>query len=272
MFQTSQIIIVGAGPAGIACALQAADKCKDILILEGGETPLKKFLLTGGGKCNLTHDGNVNELLSHYYEKKRFLSCALHTFPPQKLLSFFKDRGLDFYTDTGGCIFPVTNQAGDIAHLLLQECSKKNIIIKCREKVTEIFSGENIFSVTASRSRYKARKLVIACGGKSFPQTGSDGSIFPLLERLGHKIIGLAPALCGLTVKKFSSLSGITVKNAIISTDYSGKKRFSVRGELLFTHNGISGPAVLNISRYAVSSNKITVNFIPEFNTETCTR
>ncbi|MEJ6949993.1 BaiN/RdsA family NAD(P)/FAD-dependent oxidoreductase [Natronospora cellulosivora (SeqCode)] len=263
-------IVIGAGPAGLFTAIQASSKNQKIIVLEKNPTAGKKLLITGAGQCNLTQEGKIKEFLDHYGDNYRFLRQALYKFSNENLLLFFKERGIDFVSTEKGKIFPSSYKAKDILNVLLNECKKKGIEIKLSESVKEVKVSEkkknedHRFYIKSSKEEYKSKYLVIATGGKSYPTTGSSGDGYSFAKSLGHKIIEPQPALAPLYIKdySFTDLSGISLSNSNISLwrDKSLIKRWT--GDILFTHKGISGPGILNYSRYILANDIIKIKLI----------
>jgi len=262
------LIIAGAGPAGLFAAIQAAEdnKNKDILILEKNHSAGKKLLISGSGQCNLTHAGNIANFFNHYGDNFNFLLGPLYTFDNKMLMNFFKHRGIKFRKARGGKIFPASNKASDILDVLLKECNKKNIKIKYNEEVKKVNynNNSNKFEITTSNNYYSSKFFLLTTGGKSFPKTGSTGDGFEIAADLGHKIIEPRPALAPVIIKnyKFKMLSGISLRNKEISLFRDNNLLKSWSGDLLLTHRGLSGPGIINYSRYIRSGDIIKVKLL----------
>ena len=241
-----EIVIIGGGASG----LFLSSLIREALLLERNNEVGKKLSLTGGGKCNLTHEGDAREIVSHYYDKKRFVSPSIYTFGPGRIREYFSSLSLDTYTRSDGKVFPVSEKSCDVINAL----RKGDIALETR--VLSITRNEVSFIITTNKGVVEADKLVIATGGSSFSQTGSDGSFFPILSLLGHKIVPIRPALCSLKVKEdMGRVEGITVEDACIKY-----KKIKREGSILFTRNGISGPEVMNISREVENDDQIEIS------------
>ena len=241
-----EIVIIGGGASG----LFLSSLIREALLLERNNEVGKKLSLTGGGKCNLTHEGDAREIVFHYYDKKRFVSPSIYTFGPGRIREYFSSLSLDTYTRSDGKVFPVSEKSCDVINAL----RKGDIALETR--VLSITRNEDSFIITTNKGVVEADKLVIATGGSSFSQTGSDGSFFPILSLLGHKIVPIRPALCSLKVKEdMGRVEGITVENAFIKY-----KKIKREGSILFTRNGISGPEVMNISREVENDDQIEIS------------
>ncbi|MFP4016291.1 MAG: NAD(P)/FAD-dependent oxidoreductase [Halanaerobiales bacterium] len=287
------VIIVGAGPAGLFAAIQCSNGKNKVVILEKNPSAGKKLLITGGGQCNLTQAGSTSELLNHYGENDRFLRNALYGFTNTDLIEFFRERGIEFITTDKGKIFPSSSKAGDILGALLEECRRKKIIINCSEAVKEIeyfntatskevhnkrnaeaalsenkqnktSGGHYKFICRTEKMEYKSRFLVLATGGKSYQTTGSSGDGYIFAKILGHSINKPEPALTPLYIKdyKFKDLAGISLQNTDISLWRDNKLIRRWSGDILFTHKGLSGPGILNYSRYVKTDDVIKLNLL----------
>jgi len=259
------LIIVGAGPSGLFCGINAMQKGKNILILEKKNSPGHKLLISGTGQCNITHDGDIRDFLDHYGDHGRFLRPALLGFTNRDLISFFRVLGLGMIQEKGGKIFPETIRARDVLNILTKQCSKKGVVIKCNQAVESITRNENGFLVVCKGCSYRSKLLVIATGGCSYPATGSSGDGYRFAGTLGHRIAEIGPALTPLLIKDypFSELAGISFPDMKISL-YRHSKIREHRGDILFTHQGLSGPGILDLSRYIRAGDVLKISFVPE--------
>ena len=262
----SDLIIAGAGPAGVFAAIQAAknNENKRIIILEKNSSAGKKLLISGSGQCNLTHAGDVSHFFDHYGENYNFLMGPLYTFDNQKLMQFFKERGIKFRKARGGKIFPESNQASDILDALLKEAEKREIKIIYNTAVEEVKYNNKLFEISSENNFYKSKYFLLAAGGKSFPKTGSTGDGFKIARNLGHNIIEPRPALAPVIISdyKFKMLSGISLRNKEISLWRKGKLLKSWNDDLLLTHSGLSGPGIINYSRYMKKGDLIKIKLL----------
>ncbi len=264
------VIIIGAGPAGLFCAANASSVGWKILVLEKKRSPGRKLLLSGSGRCNLTHDGDVRAFLDHYGDANRFLRPALLGFTNRDLVAFFKDRGLAMIRMEGGKLFPQTQRSRDVMKILLEECEDRDVIIECNKSVTSVeklgegeVEGGGRFLVACGDEKYRSRLLVIATGGRSYPATGSTGDGYSFAESLGHSIAEIGPALTPVRIKDypFSKLAGISLPNATVSI-FRGKKVKEQHGDVLFTHQGLSGPGILDLSRSIRAGDVLRVSLV----------
>ncbi len=262
----ADLIVAGAGPAGLFAAVQAAENNgnKKIIILEKNSSPGKKLLISGSGQCNLTHSGNIADFFDHYGKNYNFLMGALYSFDNQNLMQFFKNRGIKFREARGGKIFPKSNQAEDILNVLLEEVDKRGIKVIYNSAVETIEAEAGIFEIKSCNQIYKSKHFLLAAGGKSFPKTGSTGDGFKIARNLGHHIIEPCPALAPVVIKdyKFKMLSGISLRNKEISLWRNGNLLKSWNDDLLLTHRGLSGPGIINYSRYMQQGDLIKIKLL----------
>ncbi len=259
-------VIIGAGPAGLFCSARAAGYGRKVLLLEKNPQPGKKLALTGSGQCNITHDGEIPEFLSHYGSNGRFLRPALLAFSNRDLVAFFADRGCPMETEPGGKVFPVSRKASDVRDVLVGECMKQGVTLQCSEPVQKVWRDEQELFVTHGTSEYRARQLVIATGGASYPSTGSAGDGYRIARDLGQPVTPVAPALVPVVVRsyRFADLAGISLKNPGITIYRNGKKIGHGSGDLLFTHAGLSGPGILDLSRSLLPRDILYIRFVRE--------
>jgi len=243
--------IIGAGPAGIMAAISSSQSGQRPILLERNNQLGKKLLLTGQGRCNLTTSKTVPEIVRAFGLKGKFLYSVLSKFSNQDLINFFESRGVELKEERGQRIFPQSNQAQIILNCLVNELDKLQLKIKYDFRVVKISRAENGFLIMSNqKQKLEAKKVILATGGKSYPETGSSGDGYLLAKSLGHTIEPLLPGLNGLIVgnKKLKSLAGLSLKNVRISFKTNGQQIISLFGDILFTHVGISGPIVLTAS------------------------
>jgi len=225
--------------------------------------PGKKLLLTGSGQCNFTHSGDIEYFIDKYGKNGRFLRPAFLNFFNKELSHFFKNNGIDYFIREDGKYFPKSLCSREILDLLKTKILKNGHKIYTNNRVININKKNNTFLVSTKENVFKARKLLLTTGGASFPKTGSTGDGHVLAESFGHNIIPLRPALSPLIIKDHScELAGISLRK-IKATIIRNKKRIaSSKGDLLFTHIGLSGPAILSISKKALKDDTISISEI----------
>ena len=266
------VIIAGGGAAGLYCAC-GMDRKVNGLILEGSSSPGQKLLISGGGMCNLSHGGSVKDFIPCYFEAGPIIRSCLYKYGNLKLMEFFRDRGLPLYTRDDGKIFPESERAKDVLDALVRGAGEKGFEIMTGRKVDRItppYEG-SLWEITAGGKTFRCRNLVIACGGSSFPKTGSDGSVLGVLSRdipgLSESIVKPQPALAPVYVEgyPYGGLSGVSfsrVSAAAFAPD--GKPLAKVTGPLLFAEKFLSGPVILHISRYLKPGCKLSINYLPD--------
>jgi predicted Rossmann fold flavoprotein len=256
--------VIGGGPAGLFCAISAEVPRERILVIEKKQHCGRKLLITGSGQCNITHEGEIISFLSHYGDNGRFLKPSLMNFTNRDLLSFFTGRGLHFETEPGGKIFPKSRKATDILDLLMRECIRKNILIHQGEPVSGIEKTDHGFYILTEKAAYLAEMVVIATGGLTYPATGSTGDGFGFAQSLGHQVTDTGPALTSVYISDhpFSDLSGISCAGRTISIFRDGKQVRQHTGDILFTRTGLSGPGILDISRFMRPGDMLKISFL----------
>ncbi|MBQ8782815.1 MAG: NAD(P)/FAD-dependent oxidoreductase [Clostridia bacterium] len=263
------IIVLGAGASGTVAAITAKrnNPSLRVAIIESMPVLGKKILATGNGRCNLS---NINAL-SHEYHNKDFAANVLSRYDVKKTVDFFNSAGLYTVTDDEGRIYPMSNSAASVVDALRFECERLGITVITDEKISNIKNNGDFFILGG---RHRAKKVILACGGKASPSQGSDGSGFELLKQLGHKISSPIPALVQLTSdnKIVRSFKGLRVKGKIkifAESEEIGK----AEGEILFTEYGLSGIASMDAQRILCSylSEKkcsVVIDLVPEFTKE----
>ncbi len=249
------VIVVGAGPAGMMAAGQAGLQGRSTLLIEKMGSPGRKLLLTGKGRCNLSNTAPIEETLRHFNKEGRFLKNAFYRFYNTELLDFFDSLNVPTVIQRGGRIFPLTESSKDVLSSLLSWTIKSGVELLTETSVTKlIIDAGKIQGIKTSRGVYYAPKIILATGGKSYPGTGSTGDGFALARLAGHIIQPLRPALVPLITagKTARQLQGLSLKNISLSVWTNNKKIDQLFGELLFTHFGLSGPVVLSLSRQIV--------------------
>ncbi|KKQ55929.1 MAG: Flavoprotein, HI0933 family [Parcubacteria group bacterium GW2011_GWA2_38_13] len=249
------VAVIGGGAAGMMAAGKAAETGRSVVLLEKNSDLGRKLLLTGGGRCNLTNFiPDTRLMLAHYTGSEKFLFSAFTQFGVEKTIDFFHTLGVDTKIEAEGRVFPVSNRAQTILDALIAYMKEGKVNIQCNAQVAGISrdAKKNIFCIRCkSKNIIEARSCVVSTGGIAKPDTGSNGDGFIWLQKFGHTIIDPKTALVPITLKDLwvKKISGLTLHD-IKLTIFQNKKNYKVvRGELLFTHFGISGPTVLNMSK-----------------------
>ncbi len=248
----TEVIVIGGGAAGMMAALQCARMGGRVTLLEGNEKLGKKVYITGKGRCNLTNDCTLDEFMQQVAHNPRFLYSALNAFTPQDMMSLLEENGCPVVVQRGRRVFPATEKASDVTRTLTRLMQQAGVNIRLNTKVQDILveDGRVQGVITRQGERLSAGQVILATGGQSYPVTGSDGDGYRLAEKLGHTVLPPTPVLSALVsdAQWVRRLQGLSLKNVTLTLQ-SGKKRlYREQGEMLFTHFGISGPLVLEMS------------------------
>lgn len=273
----TELCIIGAGPAGLTAAIFAAQRGAQVLLVERNTTAGRKLLKTGRGRCNLTHTGSINEFVRAYGSCGRFLKPALYAFPPQQVREFFHSRNVPTQEEKDGCVFPVSNKASDISQCLLETARGLGVQMVYGRRVELITVGHQGFEIRTGKETIVSRVVILATGGASWPMTGSTGDGYRLAADFGHSIIAPKPALCPLvTEEKWPGcLQGVGIPHVRIRSTAEGR-RWESEGPLMFTADGIGGPAVFDLSRHLtdiLSHNEkpvpVHIDWLPDLDLQT---
>jgi len=249
---TFDVLVIGGGPAGMMAAGRAAEQGANVALVEKNRRPGTKLLMTGGGRCNLTNTSiRPESLVEHFGKPGRFLYPSVRMFGVPELAEFFGARGLTLNTEPGGRVFPETDRAKDVLRALLEYMREGGVKLVTGHAVTGFEKEAN--TITAARTPaglMRANSFILCTGGRSYPATGSTGEGYGFLERLGHAVVPPAPALTPIKVKEdwVRRVEGAGIADAVVSACSSGKKCASARGGVIFTGDGLSGPAALDMS------------------------
>jgi len=246
------VVIIGGGPAGMMAAIKAGELGARAVLLEKNEKLGRKILLTGKGRCNITHaEPDLRKLAEQYGKNGNFLFRALSVFGVKDVVNFFESRGLKTKIERGNRVFPITDNAQDVLDVLMSQLKKNGVEIMTGVGIKRFEKeGSAIKRVVLDNNEITARNYILCTGGKSYPITGSTGDGYRIAEKLGHNIIEPKPGLVPLKIKEkwLGKLQGLSLKNVEISAFQNNKKITGRFGECLFTHFGLSGPIILDIS------------------------
>ena len=250
-YEQKQIAIIGAGAAGMMAGIYASLNGGKVTIFEKNDRVGKKLAITGKGRCNVTNDCDNEEFLKNVISNPKFLYASISSFNTSDTKAFFEGLGIPLKTERGRRVFPVSDNAHDIVNGLKRACLDYGCEIK-NEKALDILVKENqVKGLKTSRGVYEFDSVIVATGGISYPQTGSDGDGFMFAKRLGIEVTSLVPSLVPIeTYENVSSMMGLSLKNVTlkVKNKENDKIVFEEMGEMLFTHFGISGPLVLSAS------------------------
>lgn len=245
------VIVIGGGPAGMMAAATAANRGKKVLLLEKNPSLGKKLSITGGGRCNVTNNKtDVRTLTEKYKGAGKFLFSLFSQFSVAETIDWFKSRGVEFKEENEGRMFPVTNSANTIVETLKKEISTAGVTARTKESVSSIKYSAGQFEIISNTHTYICTSCIVATGGTSRPETGSTGEGYEWLKKLGHKIVPNNFALVPLAIKEtwVKRLAGVTLPDIKITVLADNKKETVVQGKILFTHQGVTGPTILNLS------------------------
>lgn len=248
------VIVIGGGPAGMMAAGRAAERGRRVLLLEKNPSLGKKLLITGGGRCNVTNNKpDVRTMLAQYQESDKFLFSTFTQFGVAEALDFFHSRGMATKEENEGRMFPVSNTAQSVWDVLLEYMKEGDVTVRTKVEVKGVeydsATGQMVVKLKDG-AEVRAESCVLASGGTSRPETGSTGEGFRWLKRLGHAIAENDVALVPIALRDawVSSVAGVTLSEVKLTSYKNGEKQKWYKGKMLFTHVGISGPMVLNMS------------------------
>ncbi len=261
---TYDVIVIGGGAAGLMAAGTAAGRGRRVALLEKnrqkderqGARLGRKLRITGKGRCNVTNNCSVEEAVAAVPQGGKFLYGAFSAFPPQAAMAFFQGLGVPLKTERGRRVFPVSDRADDIADALARFVREAGVTVIPQPASAVLVENGQVCGVRTPAGEYRAGSVLIACGGASYPGTGSDGDGFRLARALGHTVRPIAPSLVPLTERgeegMCARLMGLSLRNCGLKITARGKKKpvYEDFGELLFTHFGLSGPTVLSASAH----------------------
>jgi predicted Rossmann fold flavoprotein len=253
------VIVIGAGAAGLIAAGHAAHQGAKVLLLEKMRRAGRKLLITGKGRCNITSNSPKSVFYKNIFPHGRFLQHAFDVFFTEDILKIIHDQGVETTTERGDRVFPVSNLAADVVNALMRWMGKKNIETMYEAKVSGLLIEENAVVgvraiINGVSKEFFGKRVIICTGGKSYPATGSTGDGYVLAKQAGHTINEVRPALVPLVTKGIiaEKLQGLGLKNVNAVVWVNGKKTAEEFGELMFAHYGLSGPVILTLSRKVV--------------------
>ncbi|WP_342554096.1 NAD(P)/FAD-dependent oxidoreductase [Paenibacillus sp. FSL R7-0652] len=251
------VIVIGGGSAGLMACVAAAEHGASVLLLDKGDQLGRKLGISGGGRCNVTNAKETDELIRHIPGNGRFLYSSFQNLDNQGIMRFFENLGIALKEEDNGRMFPVTDKAKTVVDALVGKIVSLGVEIRTKEPVKELLqNGQHVQGVKlASGKIIHSRSVIIATGGKSVPQTGSTGDGYPWAEAAGHTITELypteVPIVSGESWIQSRELQGLSLRDIALSVlDAKGKTVISHRGDMIFTHFGVSGPAALRCSQF----------------------
>lgn len=277
------VIVIGGGPSGLMAAIAAGEKGAKVLLIDKGEKLGRKLAISGGGRCNVTNRLPVEEIMKHLPGNGKFLYSAFSLFNNEDIITFFEKLGIQLKEEDHGRMFPVTDKAQSVVDALLTKLEYLNVTIYKNSPVHDIIYDNNkaIAVLQKNGNRISAGSIVVAVGGKSVPHTGSTGDGYAWAEKAGHTITELFPTEVPVTSKEpfiqQKILQGLSLRDVSLSVlNPKGKPIITHKMDMIFTHLGVSGPAVLRCSQFVVKALKkwnlkevtMSLDVIPELKEE----
>ncbi|MGY8613551.1 NAD(P)/FAD-dependent oxidoreductase [Bacillus velezensis] len=275
------VIVIGGGPSGLMAAIAAGEEGADVLLIDKGNKLGRKLAISGGGRCNVTNRLPVEEIIKHIPGNGRFLYSAFSEFNNEDIIAFFEKLGIQLKEEDHGRMFPVTDKAQSVVDALLNRLKQLNVTIRTNEKIKEVRyeNGRTAGITTNNDEHINADAVIIAVGGKSVPHTGSTGDGYAWAEAAGHTVTELFPTEVPVTSSepfiKQKTLQGLSLRNAAVSVlSKKGKPIVTHVMDMLFTHFGLSGPAILRCSQFVVKELKkqpevkLRIDLFPGINEE----
>ena len=258
----NSIFVVGGGAAGMMAAITAAENGAQVTLLERNDRLGKKLYITGKGRCNVTNDCAPEDFFQNVPRNPRFLYSAIYAFPPREVMAWFEARGCALKTERGNRVFPQSDKSASVIDALRAELRRFGVRV-LQERALDIVTQDGaVCGIETDGGFHKTERVILATGGCSYPQTGSTGDGYRMLEKLGHTIVPPVGSLVPLVEKGYDckQMQGLALKNvALRLVNQKGKTVFEEFGELLFTHFGLSGPVVLSASAHMNEKDAYTV-------------
>ncbi|MBS1707038.1 MAG: NAD(P)/FAD-dependent oxidoreductase [Armatimonadetes bacterium] len=273
----SRVAVVGGGAAGLIAAWRAASLGAEVDLFEKTGRLGTKILISGGGKCNITHDGPIENVLKSFRKNEAlFLRPSFYRFKPEDILAILTSRGLTVYTRDDGRIFPVDQTAKDVVAILTQVVRESGARIHLNSPVSKLLrNSAGVRALLANDKEWEFDRIVLSVGGSSYPNSGTTGDGWPWAAELGHSIVPIRAALApvALDPKPASDWAGVALRNVVVKGRQHSKEITRWRGDLLFTHQGLSGPTILGITRdiaerMDAGGVSIEVDFLPDLSFE----
>lgn len=245
------VVVVGAGAAGLLAAARAAERGRRTLLLEKNRRPGVKILMSGGTRCNITHATDNRGIVEAFGPGGRFLHSALAALGVQDTIELFEKEGVPTKVEDTGKVFPASNRAADVLDALLRRLNRSGTALALGEPLLQIHASGSGFTLTTSQRTLHAARLILSTGGQSYPGSGTTGDGYQFASSLGHTIRTPRPALVPITVAApwVSELRGVTLPDVAVAMGEPGTRWCRRRGSLLFAHFGLSGPVALDVSR-----------------------
>ena len=261
----TDVLIIGAGAAGLMCAATAGYRGKSVTVVDMGKKPGRKILISGGGRCNFTNENATPD--NYLCQNPHFVKSALSRYLAQDFIELVDRHGLNYHHKTLGQLF-CDDSAQDIVDILMTECDWAGVSVNLRSEVLTVEKNDSGYKVTTSGESYQCQSLVVASGGLTMPKLGASPIGYKIAEQFGLNVLPTTAALVPFTLhdhdkQRFDGLSGISV-DCLVSSQCGTQ----FRENILFTHRGLSGPAILQISSFWQAGQSVVINLLPETNIE----
>ncbi|MBQ2699746.1 MAG: NAD(P)/FAD-dependent oxidoreductase [Clostridia bacterium] len=267
---SNRVLIVGGGPAGMMAAIAAARQGAAVTLLERNEKLGKKLYITGKGRCNVTNDCTVEDFLTQVPGNPRFLYSALYGFTPQDMMAFLEEAGCPVVVQRGQRVFPATEKASDVTRALARQMERAGVRVHLNSRVSRVLisQGRAVGLTLENGQEIEGDRVILATGGISYSVTGSTGDGFKMALEMGHEVTPLLPGLSALVTREQwpKELQGLSLKNVTVTLNQGKKKLYHCLGEMLFTHFGVSGPLILEMSSHMkapLDAYKVTLDLKP---------
>ena len=244
------MLVVGAGPAGMMCAITAARGGARVTVLERNDKIGRKLYITGKGRCNLTNESFGQEFEANIVSNPRFMRSGLSRFDAASTRAFFEDSGVPTKVERGNRVYPQSDKSADIVDALYREAKSAGVKLAFGTTVLKVRKEGDDFVVETDRGVYRDKVLVLATGGITYQATGSTGDGYEFAASLGHDVVQPVPSLLGLKARGTTHLAGLSLRNVKAWIELDGQRIAEQFGEMLYTHTGVSGPIVLTMSAY----------------------
>lgn len=261
-----KVCVIGGGPAGLMAAYTASLEGHQVELFEKNKQLGKKLQLTGHGRCNVTNNCSKDEFFKHVVHNEKFLYSPFSQFSNLDMIKFLKSNGLPTIEEDHGRMFPGSNSSQDVVLLFVELLRKNNVILHMDEACTDLMvEDDRVVGIKTNRGSYSCDVVIVATGGKSFVSTGSSGDGYKWAEALDVKVSNLYPGLVSLQTKEDFDLAGLSLSNVGIQVKKDKKVLYKECGDILFTHEGLSGPGILVMSSYVINKDprRIILDLIP---------
>lgn len=257
--------IIGAGPAGLMTAIQAKNDNNQVIIFEKNDRIGKKLLMTGGGRCNITNVAYYDDFLANVMTNRKFLYSSYSKFDNYALIDLLNENGIETIVEENGKVFPKSQKSSDIVKFFEDEIKEKSIDLKTNTNIKKIYKDEIFYLTDQNNRTYTCDNLIIATGGRSYPNTGSDGYGYTLADKLGHKIVQAKAVLVPIFIKDNLNLKAQSFKEVKINIE-TDQGQISISGDLLINAKFLTGPAALKASSFMVDKKikSLAIDFLPK--------